>query len=383
MDNEEKRQKRKYKRKSKMRLDDIPSSNLKMEYYKKKRTRKRIKNTISKMHLLTKVFSILLVFLVCSKLMSSSLWFLPDNTFNEAQNNKHIIIIGNKITPSDRIMRVLSTLPTEKKPIYLINTSKYEKAIEQLSPVKKAFVRRYWLPARFEVTIEEQIPVLTIAPNPTAPEIAAITADGKIITKEYLPINSSKYKTYKILTYDDYSSWTPQEIVSLNILAERIENFSKEKLLYLDVRNKNDVYAQLETIKIRIGELNSTLKQRIERLTSIMPQIENLKRSTDYVDLRWENTTYLKKKSKNSISAPQITPAVNQEQKTDEQKKTLEPKEAIKNQVQKASNDSSTAKNNVQKTIEKPKSVAPVPKKVETNSDSEPIPQIHIEVVEP
>lgn len=81
-------------------------------------------------------------------------------------------------------------------------------------------------------------------------------------------------------------------------MAERIEDFSQEKLLYLDIRNKNDVFAQLETIKIRIGELNSTLKDRIERLTSIMPQIENLKHQTDYVDIRWDNTTYLKKKTK-------------------------------------------------------------------------------------
>jgi Zn-dependent protease with chaperone function len=40
------------------------------------------------------------------------------------------------------------------------------------------------------------------------------------------------------------------------------------------------------------------IKDRIERLTSIMPQIENLKHQTDYVDIRWDNTTYLKKKTK-------------------------------------------------------------------------------------
>ena len=377
MSKEDNTPKRKYKRKADLNLDDIPSSNRKMKYFKQIRAQKRLKNTISRTHMLIKILSILFILWLSSRIMISKYWFLPQNTF-ETYPNKNLVIIGNKMTPNDKILNSLKTVSDTKKPIYLINTVAYEKELEKLSPVKKAFVRRYWLPARFEVTIEEQIPVLTIAPNPTAPEIAAITADGRVITKDYLPINSAKYRTYKILTYDDYATWTSHEIVSLNILAERIENFSKEKLLYLDIRNKNDVYAQLETIKIRIGELNSTLKQRIERLTSIMPQIENLKRSTDYVDLRWDNTTYLKKKSKNDASATSIAPAV-----THEKKNAEPPKAQIQNDVNKKILPLNTAPKQIQKPMEKPKIKEAVPTKVEIKNEPEPLPRIDIEVVEP
>ncbi len=291
---------KKGKRKAKINLEDIPSSNRRMEYYKKKRNQQRIKTTIFKTHTLIRTFLIILILWCSSKFMVCHYWYLPQNVF-ETYPNKNVRIIGNRITSEEQIIKSLKAIPIPNKPLYLMNTIPYEKEIEKLSPVKKAFVRRYWLPARLEVTIEEQIPALTISPNPTAPEIAAITLDGNIITKEYLPINDKKCKTYKILTYDDYTKWSKHEILSLQTLAQRIEDFSSEKLIYLDIRNKNDVYAQLETIKIRIGELNTTLKNRIERLTSIMPQIENLKRQTDYVDIRWDNTTYLKKKSKPKI----------------------------------------------------------------------------------
>jgi len=291
---------KKSKRKSKLNLEGIPSSDLKMKYYKKKREQKRIKTTIFKAHTLLKIFLVFFLLWCSSRLMICKLWYLPQNLFDKYPS-KNLLIRGNRITPNDKIIAALKQTPIENKPIYMINTMPYEKEIEKLSPVKKAFVRRYWLPARFEITIEEKVPVLTISPNPNAPEIAAITADGSVISKEYLPINEKKYKTYKILTYDDYSQWTPHEIQSLETLTERIEDFSEEKLIYLDIRNKHDVYAQLGSIKIRIGELNSTLKARIERLNSIMPQIENLKRQTDYVDIRWDNTTYLKKKSKTPV----------------------------------------------------------------------------------
>lgn len=291
---------RKYAKNAELNLKAMPMSHRKMDYFKKKRTQNRIRTTINRTHAFMKFFSIVLLLWLCSRLMVSDFWYLPSNTF-DVYPSKHLRIIGNRITPNDKIIKALKVIPIERKPLYLIDTVPYEDEIEKLSPVRKAFVRRYWLPARFEVTLEEEIPLITISPSPNAPEIAAMTAEGKVISKEYLPIKDSYFKTYKILTYDNYHKWSKKEILSLKILAQRIEDYSQEKLLYLDIRNQNDVYAQLETIKIRIGELNSTLKERVERLSSIMPQIENLKKETDYVDIRWDNTTYLKKKTKINI----------------------------------------------------------------------------------
>ncbi len=372
MEKDKKNKKRKYAKSNNINLDEIPSSNLKMKYFKKKRAQKRLKNTISKTHTFIKIVSIIFLLWLSSRLMICHFWYLPQNTF-ETYPNIHLRIIGNTITPQDKIIASLKTIPIEKRPIYLINTVPYEEEIEKLSSVKKAFVRRYWLPARFEVTIEEEIPIITISPNPNAPEIAALTAEGKIITKDYLPFNASKYKTYKILTYDDFSTWTSKEILSLKILAQRIEDFSQEKLLYLDIRNQNDVYAQLETIKVRIGELNSTLKQRIERLSSIMPQIENLKNSTDYVDLRWDNTTYLKKKSHNKINT---TPKENSLNKN-------EIHESNKVKI-KTSNTQKTKEKILKKNKSDTNPDFGVPKSSTNNNKQEPPPiELNIEIVEP
>lgn len=374
-------------------LEGIPSSDMKMKYFKQKRRQKRIKTKIFQMHSLLKVIAIVAMLWLCSRLMICKYWYLPQNTFN-SYPNKHVRIIGNKITPNEKIIAALKTHPIPRVPIYLLNTTPYEKEIEKLSPVKKAFVRRYWLPTRFEVTIEEEIPVITISPAPNAPEIAAITKKGRVISKEYLPIDSKKYKTYKILTYDDFKEWTSEEIYHLTILAQRIEDYSGEKLVYLDIRNKNDVFAQVETIKIRIGELNSTLKERIERLSSIMPQIADLKRQTEYLDLRWDNTTYLKKKSKNSIIPEpkppasfvideQTTTASSKKEDKESDKKSVEQKNDVSKTPVTSPHAQKTENSAVKQTaVSKPK---PPTQKATGKKQSEPqaLPDINIQIVEP
>ena len=395
MDDKEKIKPKKKNKKQEYKLDAMPASELKMKYFKNKRRQKRIKTKIFQAHFFLKVLAIFLLLWLCSRLMISKSWFLPQTAFSDYPNS-NLRIIGNNITPEDKILAALKAHPIPELPIYLINTSPYEKEIEKLSPVKKAFVRRYWLPARFEVTVEEEIPVLTISPAPNAPEIAAITKNGKIISKEYLPVSNENYKTYKILTYDNYKEWTKDEILHIKVLAQRIEDFSGEKLIYLDIRNKKDVFAQIEGLKIRIGELNSTLKERIERLTSVMPQIANLKRQTEYLDLRWDNTTYLKKRSKNSI----LNDTYYTQQQT--QSPAQNTTENTKNAQQNKSSDNKKAENNITKSAPKHTTVIntqaspaakqpsmpkakPLPKQTKPTKKSEPqaLPDIKIEIVEP
>ncbi|MCR4880357.1 MAG: FtsQ-type POTRA domain-containing protein [bacterium] len=368
-------------------LDGIPSSSRKMKCFKKRRQQNRIRTTIFQMHSLLKFCSIIAMLWLCSRLMICKYWYLPQNTFDAYPNN-HIRIIGNKITPNDKIIAALKRHPIPKKPIYLVNTTPYEDEIEKLSPVKKAFVRRYWLPTRFEVTIEEEIPVITISPSPTAPEIAALTSKGRVIDKEYLPIDHKKYNTFKILTYDDFNEWTSEEIYHLSVLAQRIEDYSGENLVYLDIRNKNDVFAQIETIKIRIGELNSTLKERIERLSSVIPQIRdlNLERQTEYVDLRWDNTTYLKKKSKTSaITEPK--PPEDYKQNAEEKKAEHSVSENKKQDAAKHQDKKESLKPEKpqpkQETKPSQKPAAQTKPTSQKQAEPKPLPNIDIQIVEP
>ena len=360
-------------KKLKIELSDMHSSKMKRNFYKKKREQKRIKNTIFKTHTFLKYLLIIFLLWCSSRIAIMHYWYLPQDSFQKYPN-EHLKIIGNKITPEKEIIDTMKKIPIEEKPIYLINTTNYEKQIEQLSPVKRAFVRRYWLPARFEVTIEEEIPLLTISPNPNAPEIAAITKEGRVISKNYLPVPEKANRTYKILTYDDYTKWSKDEIIFLKTLAQRIEDFSDEKLLYLDIRNKKDVYAQLESIKIRIGEFNSTLKDRIERLNSIMPQIENLKRQTDYIDIRWDNTTYLKKKS----NKPIVPSFVKKEQTTAQPAPAKTQQKTQAKQTEKNIKVEKTPKKVQITDVQKP--VKPSPQKA---AEHEPLPELKTKTVDP
>ncbi len=376
-------------------LDGVQPSSRKMQYYKKLRQQERMVNKVFLLHSFVKFIAIIAMLWLCSRLMICKYWYVPQNTF-DTYPNKHIKIIGNKITPNNKIITALKTRPIQHIPIYMINTSDYENEIEKLSPVKKAFVRRYWFPARFEVTIEEEIPVITISPSPHAPEIAALTRQGKVISKEYLPIDVKKYKTYRILTYDEFKNWTNDEIFHIMILAQRIEDYSGEKLLYLDIRNKKDVFAQLETIKIRIGELNSTLKERIERLSSVMPQIVDLKRQTDYVDLRWDNTTYLKKRAKNApYTEPQLLNQPNVQNNDANEQKVKDNKEEKTNAkpVENKVTQKPEAKTEPQKTQEqskpqiknenKPKTPQAAKSAPKKPSEPQALPKIDIQIVEP
>lgn len=281
-----------FRKKNDKKRSIVPSSNINLKLnrkkrYEKKRALRRINRRVMLCKAFVKISLICLILYGLSRLAVCSIWYFPQDIFSG--QNPNLIINGANITPKEVIIKELQAEGVAERPFYLVSPKKYEKRLEKLSPVNKVFIRRFLFPTRFEVNIDEKIPQVTIATSPTSPEIAAISTDGSIISKEFLPINTKKYHTYKILTTDNYTKWSKDEILYLLTLAERLEDYSSERLLYLDIRDKNDVYAELETTKIRIGKFDYTLKDRIKKLTSIMPQIENLKSKTQYIDLRWDN----------------------------------------------------------------------------------------------
>ncbi|MDD3593494.1 MAG: FtsQ-type POTRA domain-containing protein, partial [Candidatus Gastranaerophilales bacterium] len=165
-------------------------------HYKKRRELNRQKFILNK----TKVFSKFLLigglFYLLYLLITSSLWILPADIFSNG--GKYLVVKGANITKPERIIQELKAMDIPQKPLYLINVKPYEEKIQKLPSIRKAFIRRYWLPARLEVLVEERTPMLTIAPSPKSPRSAAITSDRAIIPKEYLTIDKTKFPTYKI-----------------------------------------------------------------------------------------------------------------------------------------------------------------------------------------
>ncbi len=239
------------------------------------------------------------------KLVHSSHWYVSDLAF-KSPKNEYLKIVGNQITPDYKILNALRRTEIPKKPIYLIKTKEMEKQILQIEPIKRVYIRRFWWPGRFTILVEERKPILIISPSETVAPIAFFAEGGKLIGREYLPLKSN-FKPTLILTYgnkgDDYRRWNDSKIKMLDKLAKNLSAYSGEKVQYIDIRNPHDAYAQLTSVKLRLGELDATVFKRIQSISSILPQIKSFNKKIKYVDLRWEETNYLKLEYDNGTSS--------------------------------------------------------------------------------
>lgn len=241
------------------------------------------------------VFVLFLIFALF-KAVTMSQWYLNKDVFKKA-NTRYLKIYGNNITPDYQILNSLRFIQLPHKPVYLLKTKQLKEQLLKLSPVNEVHILRYWFPARLEIIVEERTPVLTIAPSEKVQPIAFFTQDGKLIGREYLPLPNG-IKTYKILSYgtkgDDYRKWDTKKISELETLGRTIENYSKEPVEYIDLRNPKDVYVKIKSNFLRIGELNDTTLERVKYIHSILPEAKTLENKIKYIDLRWEEAYYIK-----------------------------------------------------------------------------------------
>lgn len=223
-------------------------------------------------------------------------WYLNKNVFSSASNNS-LSIIGNNITPTYRIISVLRQYPVPQRPIYLFDTTKIEKEIEKLPPVKKVYIKRLWFPARLGIIVVERRPILSISPSPDVAPIAFFVEGGKLIGREYLPLKNTD-ETILVLTYgtkgDDYRNWDETKIRKIETLVNAMEQFSGQKVEYIDMRNPKDIYIKIPEVNIRLGEMNFMALSRIRNISAILPKIKTLEKKIKYIDLRWEDTQYIK-----------------------------------------------------------------------------------------
>ena len=145
--------------------------------------------------------------------------------------------------------------------------------------------------------LEEETPVITIAPSEDAPDVAAYSFSGKYIGREYLPFNES-IKTAKILSYgnkgDDYEKWDKDKINGLYKLYKSVEEYTGEGVKYIDLRNPHDVYVCTDSVKIRLGEPDLSVYERIKSIHEILSEIKSRQLKVKYVDLSWKEAQYIK-----------------------------------------------------------------------------------------
>ncbi len=257
---------------------------------------RRSKIKLNRLRMFLRIVLIAILIYGGYRLYHCKMWYVSATAFNSIEN-KSLKIMGNKITPSYKILNELRRTGVEHVPIFLMDTRELAKNVERLRPIKNVYIRRFWWPARFVVMVDERLPVLTISPSEDVAPIAFFAQGGVLIGRDYMPLNPS-YKTYLVLTYgtrgDDYRNWDEKKVSRIEKLARMIEANSGEKIAYLDFRDPKDIYVKLQTTTLRIGELNSTTPKRVSEIAPILEQVKKMDKPVKYIDLRWEETYYIK-----------------------------------------------------------------------------------------
>ena len=277
----------------------------KLSQLQKRRNLRKAKILMARFRFLLRIISVCLLAWVFTIIINLPQWYLSKNIFSSYPND-NVEIEGNKIVSSGQILSKLKNLKLPNKPVYLINTKSVENKILELTPVKKVFIRRYWFPARLRIVLDERTPVLSVAPTQKVEPVAVFTNDDnviKIIGREFLPLPASK-ETYKVLTYDRFDRWKPGQVQYMTKFALYIENATNQKLSYIDIRNPDDVFVQLNNVRLRIGRINgSTTFANIDKVLSVLPEALKIKNDIEYIDLRWDNVS-IKLKDKNKPAKP-------------------------------------------------------------------------------
>lgn len=282
--------------------DDMPELNhhkRKLHYLKQRRKLRKLQISLMRARSYIRFFMTIAIFIILIKIVGIPQWYLNKDIFKYYPNHS-LEIIGNEIVTTKQIMNELQKINLPNKQIFLISTKDIEKRLIKLTPIKKIYIRRFWFPARLKIVINEREPVLGISPSPKVSTIAVFTSDNNIIGRKFLPLPKTK-PYYKVLTYTDYRKWSPNHVNYLIYMAKLIETATGDKVIFIDIRNPDDVYVQLKNMRLRIGELNKTVFNRTKRIASVYSEAVKLKNDIEYVDLRWNNPVYIKLKNKDNI----------------------------------------------------------------------------------
>ena len=283
------------------------------EYYRRRLKANKMKRLIASrrsairnLRVLLRLILITLIILFIVKVVNLGGWYINQDLLKIA-DSRVIKIEGNIITPKYKIVDLVRQVQLPNVQIFKLDTKEVEEKILNLQPVKKVYIRRLWHPARINIIVEERTPAFLITPSVDATPICAITTDGVLIDREYMPL-SSKFKTYKILTYgigaDNYENWNKEKVEEILRLTKAFETYSGQNVEYIDLRNPTDVYIKLDKVLIRFGEINDTAQKRAKWIATILPETKNFKQKIKYIDLRWEDAHYIKLDEPTAQQAP-------------------------------------------------------------------------------
>ena len=270
------------------------NQNRRLKQAKMQRQVRQSQRRLARLRVFYKLFLILgMVFLILF-ILKMPQWRLKSDAFDSLESPA-LEILNNHIVPEQKILSALRRNQVPRQPIFLVKTDDIKKSITQLEPIQNVYIRRFWFHARLQIIVVERTPIVTISPNLEAPPIAFFSADGKLIGREYMPLDED-YKTVLVITYgsgDDYRNWDAVKVKNFKKLADLVEAETGESVEYIDYRNPKDVYVKIQTTSIRLGSMNPSFFNKIGRLPSLLPQVKMINKKVKYIDLRWDSN-YIK-----------------------------------------------------------------------------------------
>ncbi|MBP3821647.1 hypothetical protein J6G99_08410 [bacterium] len=265
---------------------------------KRKQKERKLRKQRKKLKRLKAFLRFLLFILIISGayvFFNLSGWYLPKDTFSK-YNPKRIEVLNNNMVPSPIIYKKLSEIKPSSLPIFIMPVGSIKHKLFEIPVFKNIYVRRYGFPARIQIIVRERIPVAVIKTDLKAKPSAFMTADGIMVTdKNYMRIADND-SVLKILASNPKigTDWTVKKVQHIEKIVKAVEAYSSEKVQYIDMRNPNDVYVRIDTTAIRLGLLDSTVFDRIKRIYTILPQINEVDGQVKYVDLSWDKVNYIK-----------------------------------------------------------------------------------------
>ncbi len=268
---------------------------------KKVRKSRKIRKGRRKQNVFRKTFRFFMTLFILFALFYISKmpqWYLPKDAYTKANSNV-IIIKNNKIVKPHRVFAVLKIHKIPNRPIYMMRTSQIENDLKKLKPVKNVYIRRYAFPARLVIILKERNPVISISADEKSPVIGAFADDGILMGQDFMPLPEN-LKTIRVLAQTNgenrYTVWTNSRIAEIQKIAAYIATYAKEPIEYIDMRDPNNVFVKVKSVRIRLGKPDGNLYERIERISSILPQVKYMKTKVDYIDVSWEKVNYIKLK---------------------------------------------------------------------------------------
>lgn len=268
--------------------------NRRLKQAKMQRQVRQSQRRLNRLRILYKTILILGLIALCVLSVRLPQWYLPNDAFDCLESTS-LEILNNRIVPSQKILSALRRNQVPQEPIFLVKTDDLKKSIKQLEPIQNVYIRRFWFPARLQIIIVERTPLVLISPNINVAPIAFFSSDGKLIGREYMPLEDD-YDTVLVITYgsgDDYRNWDSFKVTNFKKLANLIEIETGEKVEYIDYRNPKDVYVKIQTTSIRLGSITASTFDKVRKLPSLLPQVKMINKKVKYIDLRWD-TNYIK-----------------------------------------------------------------------------------------